>query len=189
MAKFLQSKVEKGLATEVQDSNLLTTAGIRSLIPGNFYITQVLPRENTPLAGISKCFLLFHEKALFVLLQCHQSGIIHGDEREDNWACFNYLGDSKPFENPLLQNQKNIDLLSSLLKLPSQDFYSCILFDNECELRRIPGSTETRSILWLDQLENHFASLLPKLQPRYSHSQLEALHDIFVLVSGEHKTD
>jgi hypothetical protein len=185
MAKFLQSKVEQGLATEVYDSNLLTTAGIRSLIPGNFYITKVLPRENTPLAGSHPCFLLFHEKALFVLLQCHQSGIIHGDEREEQWTCFNYLGDGRPFANPVLQNQKNIDLFAALLKLPPQAFYSCILFDNECELRRVPGNVESRSILWVDQLETHFATLLPKLELRYSHTQLEALHDIFVLVSGE----
>ena len=185
MAKFLQSKVEQGRATEVHDSNLLTTAGIRSLIPGNFYITQVHPSENTPLADINQCFLLFHEKALFVLLQCHQSGIIHGDEQEEFWTCFNYLGDGKPFENPILQNQKNIDLLASLLKLPRDAFYSWVLFDNECELRRIPGNTQVRSILWVDQLENHFASLLPTLEPRYSHTQLEALHDIFMLVSSE----
>ena len=78
-----------------------------------------------------------------------------------------------------------LDLLASLLKLPRDAFYSCVLFDNECELRRIPGNTQVRSILWVDQLENHFASLLPTLEPRYSHTQLEALHDIFMLVSSE----
>lgn len=185
MAKFLQSKVEKGMATELHDSNQLTVAGIRSLIPGNFFITQVFPQENTPLAGSTECFLIFHEKALFVLLQCHQNGIIHGDEKESQWSCFNYLGDEKTFENPVLQNQKNIELLAFLLKLPQEAFYSCILFDNECELRRIPGNTDRRSILWVDQLEENFATLLPKLEPRYSHTQLEALHDIFMLVSRE----
>ena len=185
MAKFLQSKVEKGLATELHDSNLLTVAGIRSLIPGNFFITQVLPKENTPLANASECFLVFHEKALFVLLQCHQNGIIHGDEHESHWTCFNYLGDGKTFDNPLRQNQKNIDLLAYLLKLPQEAFHSCILFDNECELRRIPGNADRKSILWVDQLEEHFAALLPRLEPRYTHTQLEALHDIFMLVSRE----
>lgn len=185
MAKFLQSRAEKGLAAESYDSNLLTAAGLRSLIPGNFYIMEIQPRDNSPLEGVSKCFLLLHEKALFVLMQCHQSGIVHGDEKEEFWTCFNYLGDGKPFENPLFQNQNNITLLASLLKLPQQDFHNCILFDNECELRRIPSNTDKRSILWADQVEQYFAALLPKLPVLYSHTQLEALHDIFVLVSGE----
>ncbi len=185
MAKFLQSKVEKGLAEESYDSNLLTAAGLRTLIPGNFYITEILPRENAPLEGIGRCFLLLHEKALFVLMQCHQSGIIHGDEQEESWTCFNYLGDGKPFENPLRENQRNIALLASLLKLPQQNFHNCILFDNECELRRIPGNNGAHSILWADQVEQHFASLLPNLPVQYSSTQLEALHDIFVLVSSE----
>ncbi len=183
MSKFLQSRATGG-ASEAADSNLLTTAALRSLLPGNFYLTKILPCSNSPLAQATVCFLLLHEKSLFVLQQCHQSGIIHGAENEENWTCYNYLGDGKPFENPLRRNQRNIALLSSLLKLPEEAFHNCILFDNECELRRIPGNTPRRSILWADQVEAHFAGLLPKMEPRYSATQLEALHDIYVLVSG-----
>lgn len=185
MSKFLQSRAAQGISAEFVDSNLLTVSGLRSLIPGNFYLMYIQPCENTSLASVRPCFLLLHEKCLAVLFQCRQNGIIHGDAGEDSWTCFNYLGDGKSFDNPLAQNEENIALLASLLKLPPEEFYSCILFDNECELRRIPAATDRRSIIWADQVEAHFAALLPKLPVRYSHTQLEALHDIFVLVSGE----
>ncbi len=185
MSKFLHSRAAAGAASEIYDSNLLTTAGLRCLIPGNFYLMEIKPRQNTPLERVSDCFLLLHEKSLFVLQQCHQSGIIHGDEWEEIWTCYNYLGDGKPFENPLQRNQKNIALLASILKLPEEAFHNCVLFDNECELRRIPANADKRSIIWADQVEPHFAALLPKLELRYSGTRLEALHDIFVLVSNE----
>ena len=188
MSKFLQSRASKGVSADIYDSNLLTTAALRSLIPGNFYLMELQSQEGTGLQNITTCFLLLHEKAIFVLQQCHQSGIIHGDVADENWTCFNYLGDGKPFENPLLKNEKNIALLAAIMKLPEDQFHNCVLFDNECELRRIPGNTEDRSIIWADQVEPHFAALLPKLPVRYSHTQLEALHDIFVLVSAEVQT-
>ena len=185
MSKFLQSKVEKGIATQMEDSNRLTLAGLRSLIPGNFYLMEIQPSQTGPLSGIRHCFLLLHEKSLFVLYQCHQSGIIHGEAAEQAWTCFNYLGDSKPFDNPILQNGENIQLLSALLKLPPEEFHNCILFDNECELRKIPANTQEYSVIWADQVENHFAALLPTRSVCYTPTQLEALNDIFALVSAE----
>ncbi len=185
MSKFLQSRADKGTAVEHDDGNFLTTATVRSLLPGNFYLMEIRPQPNTPLEQVSDCFLLLHEKTLCVLQQCHRSGIIHGEETDENWTCYNYLGDGTPFENPLRKNQKNIALLAALLKLPEEEFYNCILFDNECELRRIPPNTRKRCVIWVDQLEPHFAALLPQLELRYTPTQLEALHDIFVLVSNE----
>ena len=185
MAKFLQSRAGQNPAVDPEDANQLTLSGLRSLIAGNFQLLQLQSRPGTPLEGIHDCFLLLHEKGLFVLLQCHQNGIIHGDAIAENWTCFNYLGDGTPFENPLAQNRRNIARFAALLKLPEESFHSCILFDNECELRRIPQSTEHRSITWVDQVEPHFAKLLPTLSALYSHTQLDALRDIFLLVSNE----
>lgn len=185
MAKFLQSRAGQTPVSDLDSANLLTLPGLRSLIAGNFHLLQLQSAPNTPLEGIYDCFLLLHEKGLFVLLQCHQSGIIHGDVLDETWTCFNYLGDGAPFANPLGQNRRNIARIAALLKLPEASFHSCILFDNECELRRIPLNTASRSIIWVDQVEPHFAKLLPTLPPLYSNTQLEALHDIFQLVSSD----
>jgi hypothetical protein len=185
MSKFLQSRSGQTPATELDEANRLTVSGLRSLIAGNFHLLQLGSRPGTPLEGISDCFLLLHEKGMFVLLQSHQNGIIHGEPVADNWTCFNYLGDGVPFENPLAQNRHNILRFSALLKLPEEDFHSCILFDNECELRRVPANSAGRSIIWADQVEQLFADLLPTLPARYSNTQLDALRDIFVLVSSE----
>ena len=185
MGKFLQSRAGQTPASELEDGNYLTVSGLRSLIAGNFHLFQLKPRPGTPLEAISECFLMIHEKGIFVLLQCHRSGIIHGDAPAEQWTCFNYLGDGTEFENPLLANKRNIATLSAMLKLPMECFHSCILFDNECELRRIPANNPQRSIIWEDQVEPHFARLLPQLPGSYSHTQLDALRDIFLLVSGE----
>ncbi len=185
MAKFLQSRAGQNSDLQMPDSNYLTVAGLRSLIAGNFYLLKLEPKPGTPLEQILPSFLLLHEKGIFVMLQCHQSGIIHGETNAEQWMCYNYLGDAKPFENPLQQNQQNIMRLSALLKLPDTRFHNLILFDNECELRRIPAPSAGQSIIWADQVEQHFAALLPTLPVQYNHTQLEALHDIFVLVTGE----
>ena len=189
MAKFLQSRAGQNPDVELQDDNQLTLAGLRSLIAGHFYLCQLQSQQKTPLEQIYDGFLLLHEKGLFVLLQCHQNGIIHGEAEAASWSCFNYLGDSKPFTNPVFQNRDNISRLSALLKLPEDRFYSCILFDNECELRRVPSGISRCTITWADQVERLFAEMLPNLPVQYSYTQLEALHDIFILVSSDHESN
>ncbi len=172
MAKFLHSRVGTTPADEILEQNVLSLAQLRSLIAGDFHLEM-----------LGDCFVLLHEKGLFVLKQCHQNGIIQAKPSEEVWTDTNYLGDSTDFPNPLLENGENIAKLSKMLKLPEADFHSCILFDTQCELRRVPENTGVFSILRIDQLEDHFAELLPTLPVRYTHTQLTALNDIFLLVS------
>lgn len=172
MAKFLHSRVGTIPADEILEQNVLSLPLLRSLIAGDFYLGM-----------LGDCFVLLHEKGLFVLKQCHQNGIIQASA--GTWTDTNYLGDSTAFPDPLGQNRENIEKLSRMLKLPPQDFHSCILFDTQCELRRVPENTASVSILYIDQLEAHFSRLLPTLPVRYTHTQLEALNDIFLLVSAD----
>ncbi len=174
MAKFLHSRAGNASVDEILEQNILSCAYLRSLVAGDFYL------EN-----LQTCFFMLHEKGIFVLKQCHQNGIIHGDATQLHWMDFNYLGDSTEFVNPLLENGENIGKLSQMLKLPKEDFYSCIVFDVQCELRRVPENSKEFSILRADQLETFFADLLQGRPVRYTHNQLTALKDIFLLVSGE----
>lgn len=172
MAKFLHSRAGTTPADEILDQNTLTVAQLRSLIAGDFCIEF-----------LADDFLLLHEKGIFVLRQCHRNDIISGEEGAAQWTDMNYLGEATPFANPLLENARNIEKLTRILKLPPQDFHSCLLFDVQCELRRVPRNTEKFSILRIDQLEDFFADFFPKCPVRYTHTQLEALKDIFLLVS------
>lgn len=173
MTSFLHSSDEATFADEILDQNVLSLSRLRSLIAGDFH-----------LAYLGNDYLLFHEKGIFVLKQCHQNGIIQGSESVPQWTDMNYLGQGCPFANPLLENGIVIEDLSRKLKLPVSDFHSCILFDTQCELRHIPENTERFSILRMDQLEAFFAGF-PQRPVRYTHTQLSALNDIFLLVSGE----
>lgn len=173
MAKFLHSRVGTIPADEILEQNVLSLAQLRSLIAGDFHL-EIL----------DDCFVLFHEKGSFVLKQCHQNGIIQADVAAEVWTDTNYLGESTDFINPLLEIGETIAKLSKILKLPEEEFHSCILFDIQCELRRVPENAAAFSILRIDQLEAHFAQLLPTLPVRYTHTQLTALDDIFLLVSA-----
>ncbi len=130
---------------------------------------------------------MLHEKGIFVLKQCHQNGVIHGQKDALRWVDFNYLGDGQEFMNPLSENGENIESLRQILKLSKEDFHSCIVFDVQCELRRVPENSEEFSLLRVDQLEDFFAELLRRRPVRYTHNQLSALNDIFLLVSAEGK--
>lgn len=173
MAKFLHSRVGTSPDDEIINQNVLSCTHLRSLIPGDFYLEM-----------LDEIFLLLHEKGIFVLKQCHRNGIIHGEIQQDLWMDYNYLGDATSFENPLQANGRNIEKLAQMLKLPPEDFHSCIIFDTQCELRRVPEHETWFRILRVDQLEDFFA-VFPQWPVRYTHGQLTALNDIFLLVSAE----
>lgn len=172
MAVFLQSRVGRHPADEILEQNQLTIAGLRSLIPGDFHLEQ-----------FDEKFILFHEKGIFILKQCHRNGIIFGSEGQKFWTDLNYLGEGTDFPNPLLDNQTTMDKLADILKLPVATFCSVILFDTQCELRNVPTNNRRCGVLRVDQLEEYFAESLPPRPACYTHTQLEALHDIFLLVS------
>lgn len=174
MVDFLQEREVAAFADEILEQNEISCSRLRSLIAGDFYLEQWDQR-----------FLLLHEKGLFVLMQCHQTGMIQGQEGAPLWTDLNYLGHGKAFANPLMENENAIEKLSQRLKLQKEEFHSCILFDVQCELRQVPPEHPAFSIMRVDQLEDFFAQLLPKLPVRYTHGQLTALNDIFLLVSAE----
>lgn len=174
MADFLQEREAATFADEILEQNTISCSRLRSLIAGDFYLEQWGHR-----------FLLLHEKGLFVLMQCHQTGMIRGEESALRWTDLNYLGHERAFANPLLENGEAIMTLSQRLKLQKEDFHSCILFDVQCELRQVPPDRSLFSIMRVDQLEEYFAKCLPQLPVRYTHGQLSALNDIFLLVSAE----
>lgn len=183
MSKFLEGNVSKRRLPEKEDR--LTVSSVRSMIPGDFRLVELRPDQSVKFRGMTHCFVVFHEKGVFVIYSCNQDGIIHGDVLQQQWMSYNYLGDGISFESPIMTNQKNIGVLSDLFKLPKTDFHSCILFPNLSELRKVPADTLWQGIIHEDMLEIYFSKLLPKLEPRYSYTQLNALHDIFNLVSGD----
>lgn len=172
MAKFLQSRAAGLSGDEILDQNVLTVAGLRCLISGDFYLVPC-----------GEDFLLLHEKGIFLIHQCHKTGMILGQLPADQWTDLNYLGHERKFPNPIRENQQVISWLTHILKLPQDHFCGIVVFDTQCELRQVPADGAGYRILRVDQLEEFFAQL-PQRPVRYAHSQLEALNDIFLLVTG-----
>lgn len=172
MSKFLHSRVGTALDDEILNQNVLTIAHLRSLIPGDFHLEYW-----------GEDFLLLHEKGIFLLKQCHRNGVIYGEISQQQWIDRNYLGEETLFPNPLTENGGSIEQINRALKLSTEDYHSCIIFDTQCELRQVPQQEENVTVLRVDQLEEFFARF-PQRELRYTHTQLDALRDIYLLVTG-----
>lgn len=183
MSKFLEGNVRRSPLIAPEEH--LTEATLRSQIPGYFHIAAIRPPLSEKLGQMTPCFVLFHEKGIFLISNCNQDGIIHGDILDEQWTSFNYLGDATYFPNPITINQQSIAVLSQLMKLPKPAFHSCLLFPCLCELRKVPANNAWQGIMLEDQLERYFSELLPSLEPCYTHTQLDALRDIFLLVTAD----
>lgn len=179
MAKFIKGR---HTAKTVVDDELLelTPATLRSMLPGDFFqISNPLP-DGRVLSELTDCILVLHEKGLFVFCKQIQFGQIYGDTFGKFWRSVNIFGDEVKFPSPYLGNQNNIRFYSSVLKLPENAFHSVLVFNSECDVRQAPKGN-TLTVLHIEQLEDYFAKLLPTLPVQYTHTQLEALHDIFLL--------
>lgn len=179
MARFIEGRQT---TTPLVDDDLLelTPATLRSMIPGDFFLIPNPISQGRVLSELTNCILMLHEKGLFVFDKQIQFGQIYGDAFSKFWESVNIFGDKVKFPSPYIGNQRNIRFYSSILKLPEDRFHSMIVFNTECDVRKAPKG-KNLTVLHIEQLEEHFAKLLPTLPVQYTHAQLEALHDIFLL--------
>ena len=87
--------------------------------------------------------ILIDATGIFVIESKNYSGWIFGDEHSDKWvqSIYNkgsHYNEKYYFYNPIKQNQSHINALSSLLKLPTNNFISYIIFSERCDLKSIP---------------------------------------------------
>lgn len=179
MAKFLSARASKQDDLEVFID--LTPKLLRTLIPGDFCLLPIPHPGGGSIPGACQCILMLHEKGIFVFLYQQQYGLIHGDAWKSTWTSTNMMGEQTYFSSPYLRNKTNLEVLANILKLPPDQFHSVLVFNSECDVRRVPRE-EKLHILHIEQLEAYFARLLPTLPALYSHTQLEALRDIFLVV-------
>lgn len=185
MPKFLTSRATLEADPEILPE--LTPKLLRTLVSGDFCLLPIPnPAEGT-IPGASECILMLHEKGIFVFLYQQQFGLISGTEHENTWTSTNILGENTFFSSPHLRNKTNIRILADILKLPENQFHSVLVFNSECDVRRAP-KTSTLHVLHIEQLEEYFAKLLPRLPLQYTHTQLEALRDIFLCIITNGKT-
>ena len=180
MAKFLAARPRRD--ADPDEFSELSAGILRTLIPGDYCVLPIPGPEGGSVPGASQCILMLHEKGIFVFLYIRQFGLIHGDIWKNTWTSTNIMGEQTFFASPYMRNRENIRVLSQILKLPEDRFHSCIVFNTECDIRKAPKSS-LLSVIHIEQLENHFDRLLPTLPLQYTHTQLEALRDIFLCVT------
>lgn len=183
MAKFLTTRSGQ-TPKDPDEIKAFSAETIRTLIPGNYCLLSIPGPQGGHIPGASQCILMLHEKGIFVFLYQQQFGTIHGDIWKKTWTSTDIMGERTYFSSPYLRNNENIRILAQILKLPEDRFHSCIVFSPECDIRKAPKSS-LLSVLHIDQMESHFDKLLPKLPVLYTHTQIEALRDIFFCVTTQ----
>jgi ribosomal protein L37AE/L43A len=73
---------------------------------------------------------------IFVVETKNMKGWIFGGERQKTWTQVIYKTKTK-FQNPLRQNYKHVKTLESLLGLPTECFFSVIVFMGDCKFKTV----------------------------------------------------
>lgn len=91
-------------------------------------------------------------KGIYVFESKNYSGTIYGDEKYAYWK--QYLGKKQnKFYNPILQNQRHIDVLKyNFADIPIENFFSIIIFSSRCKLNVKP--TDKAFIIKRDAPDN-----------------------------------
>ena len=91
--------------------------------------------------------LLVTRYGIFVVEAKNYSGVVKGYERADTWVQSYPKSKNKypprEFYNPILQNEKHIRALKSLLmrSYPKLQYYNIVAFSDDCKIPNIPGVT------------------------------------------------
>ena len=154
----LSPEEEKGLIGEDLIADILYET-----VPGEF---QVFRNLYVPYRGATTelDIVMVHETGIFVFESKNYRGWIYGSMGDLNWTQMFPNRRTRPFYNPVRQNRTHIKALSQYLDIPSRFFRSCIVFSDECELRKVPETSALTVITQTSELEErlqHSISALP----------------------------
>jgi hypothetical protein len=100
---------------------------------------------------------------IFVLEIKNYDGWIFGTEKQERWTQRFKTGQKFQFQNPLIQNQRHIQALCALLKIPQTKFISVIIFiDGDGRIKTPLPAHVTTSSNYLDYIISYKVSLFTR---------------------------
>lgn len=137
-------------------------------VPGKF---QIFRNLYVPYRGATAelDIVMAHETGVFVFESKNYRGRIYGDLSGLYWVQAFPNRRKRPFYNPVRQNRNHIKALSEYLNMPPRFFRSCIVFSDECELRKVPQTSAftivTQTSDLAERLQLMISALTPALRP------------------------
>ena len=114
-----------------------------------FLFNVYLPFHNGSMTEIDIIFI--HSSGVYVIESKNYSGWIFGNESQRNWTeCIKAGREVQKyrFYNPIMQNTVHIELLQNYLSdFTGIPFFSCIVFGDKCELKKITYTSHKHNVL------------------------------------------
>ena len=145
-------------------------------IPGSFILLNNLYVPN----GYSTSeidLVMVHEKGFFVFENKNYRGWIYGSAGQQQWTQTFSSGQKFQFYNPILQNKAHINALSNYLNIPTDEFFSIIVFSDECVLKTPPISADKVVVIQLSSLVSYLNRKLSRSSIKYSQAEKKSIVD------------
>lgn len=92
--------------------------------------------------------IMITEYGIYVIESKNYSGWIFGSEKQAYWTQSLNKNSKYKFYNPVLQNKTHVKALSEYLGMNINYFRSCIVFNGNSELKKVPQNTSYFKILY-----------------------------------------
>lgn len=167
----LSPEAEKGLIGEDLIADILYES-----FPGKFQVFRNLyvPYKD---ATTELDIVMVHETGIFVFESKNYRGWIYGSMGDLNWTQMFPNRRTRPFYNPIRQNRNHIKALSQYLDIPSRFFRSCVVFSDECELRKVPETSALTIITQTSDLEERLRHTISALPSAFHSEEIQAISD------------
>ena len=167
----LSPEAEKGLIGEDLIADILYET-----VPGEFQVFRNLyvPYKD---ATTELDIVMVHETGIFVFESKNYRGWIYGSMGDLNWTQMFPNRRTRPFYNPVRQNRNHIKALSQYLDIPSRFFRSCIVFSDECELRKVPETSALTLITQTSDLEERLQDKISSLPLAFHPEEIRVISE------------
>ncbi len=155
------------------------------LIKGKFKIIGKikLPLEDGP-REINHIYI--HETGIYVLLTKEYKGWIKGNEKDPMWTNTISKKNEIQFENPVLENRKNINELKKMLKLTEKYFASIIVFSDRAKVKHIGVKPEKAIVLNKKSLRKALKFFVGPSAPILTEEEIENIYNVLKTYSSEY---
>ena len=117
--------------------------------------------------------IIIHETGLYIIESKNYSGWIFGSENQKMWTQCLPDRTRKQFYNPIRQNRTHIDILSKHIKINKERMKSFIVFSERCELKKVPKSTETFTIVKRENFTKAITNEISKKEITFTKKQVD----------------
>lgn len=172
---FLKTLLNKGFWGEYKIFSLLENLAASHQLLTNLYI----PRKDGTTTEIDLLFI--NEKGLFVIESKNYSGWIYGDEKQKYWTQVFENKQKFRFFNPIWQNSAHINALKEVLPNEfTQGLHSIIVFNNQCELKKITVNSTQVKVIQRYQLKTTINSFQDDHHTNLTNQQISEISQLLL---------